>query len=212
MNPRPTPTTQRLALEGPAGPLESLVDDAPAGGGTYAVVCHPHPLHGGTMDNKVVTTVARALLERAIPTIRFNFRGVGASGGSFDDGRGETLDAAAIATWGAQRWPGRLPILAGFSFGSYVACRLAQEREVAHVILVAPPVGRFDFPPAGFPRCPWLVVQGEADEVVEARKVRAWALAGGPNVELRMLPGVGHFFHGRLHELRDAVTAAIQSG
>jgi len=100
-------SVERLSLEGPAGALEAVVEDPGAAGPSYAVVCHPHPLYGGTMDNKVVTTVARALQESGIPTLRFNFRGVGASAGAFDRGSGETDDADAVAAWGAGRWPGR---------------------------------------------------------------------------------------------------------
>src|SRR5579864_6855658 len=110
----------RLSIKGPAGALEAIVEDPGAAGSSYAVVCHPHPLFGGTMDNKVVTTVARALQDNGIPTLRFNFRGVGASAGVFDQGMGETADADAAASWGAERWPGRTLVAAGFSFGAYV--------------------------------------------------------------------------------------------
>src|SRR5271168_3469093 len=98
---------ERLSIEGQAGALEATVEDPGVAGSSYAVVCHPHPLFGGTMDNKVVTTVARALRETDIPTLRFNFRGVGASAGVFDQGAGETADADTVASWGAARWPGR---------------------------------------------------------------------------------------------------------
>ena len=102
-----SPAPERTWIEGPAGALEAIVEDPGNPGSSYAVVCHPHPLFGGTMDNKVVTTVARALHETGIPTVRFNFRGVGASAGAFDDGVGETADADAVASWGGARWPGR---------------------------------------------------------------------------------------------------------
>jgi len=121
-------SVERLSLEGPAGALEAVLEDPGAAGISYAVVCHPHPLYGGTMDNKVVTTVARALQDAGMPTLRFNFRGVGASDGAFDQGSGETADADAVAAWGAERWPGRTLVIAGFSFGAYVALRLAQQR------------------------------------------------------------------------------------
>ena len=203
---------ERVAIAGPAGPLEAIVEDTGTAGTRYAVVCHPHPLHGGTMDNKVVTTMARALREAGVPSLRFNFRGVGSSAGLFDEGNGETADAYAVASWGAARWPGRQLVLAGFSFGSYVAMRLVQQRPASHLITIAPPVGRFDFSRLARPDCPWLVMQGDADDVVDPRAVTEWANHFEPPPHLVIMPGVGHFFHGRLHELRDAVIDSIRSG
>jgi hypothetical protein len=203
---------ERLSLAGPAGPMEAVIEDTGEAGFRYAVVCHPHPLYGGTMDNKVVTTVARALQEIGIPTVRFNFRGVGASVGAYDEGRGETADADAAASWGAQRWPGRQLVIAGFSFGAYIALRLAQQRSADRLITIAPPVDLFDFSRISAPACPWLVVQGDADDVVDPNKVLAWAGRLTPAPRLVVLPGVGHFFHGHLRELRDAVLDAIRSG
>jgi len=203
---------ERVRIEGSAGAIEAVVGEVDRPGAMHAIVCHPHPLYGGTMDNKVVTTLARALQECAVPTVRFNFRGVGASGGSYDEGRGETDDAAAVADWAARRWPGRGLIVAGFSFGAYVALRLTALRKPERLIMVAPPVQRFDFACLAMPVCPWLLVQGEADEVVDARSVLAWAGGSKPPPHLVTLPGVGHFFHGSLHELRDAVIGEIRSG
>jgi uncharacterized protein len=203
---------ERLSIEGQAGALEAVVEDPGVAGSSYAVVCHPHPLFGGTMDNKVVTTVARALQETGIPTLRFNFRGVGASTGVFDQGNGETADADAVASWGAARWPGRALVAAGFSFGGYVALRLAQRRMTQHLITVAPAIQRFDTASMVVPQCPWLVVQGDADDVVDPTAIIAWVNRLEPKPRLVVLPGVGHFFHGRLHELRDAVIDAIRSG
>jgi hypothetical protein len=208
MSPRP----ERLSLLGPAGALEAIVEDPAGEASSYAVICHPHPLYGGTMDNKVVTTVARALQETGIPTLRFNFRGVGSSAGEFDQGIGETADADAVAAWGAERWPGRSLVIAGFSFGGYVALRLAQQRVARHLITIAPAVQRFDASGLAVPHCPWLVVQGDADDVVDSAAVIDWVSALDPKPRLVVLPGAGHFFHGRLHELRDAVTDAIRSG
>src|SRR5271165_5943806 len=129
-------TPERLSIEGQAGALQAIVEDPGAEGPSYAVICHPHPLFGGSMDNKVVTTLARAMRDAGISTLRFNFRGVGASLGTYDEGVGETLDAAAVASFGASRWPGRRLVLGGFSFGAYVALRLAQQLEAARLILV----------------------------------------------------------------------------
>ncbi|HEX9403104.1 MAG TPA: alpha/beta hydrolase [Steroidobacteraceae bacterium] len=203
---------ERLFIEGQAGALEAIVEETAVPGSSYGIVCHPHPLFGGTMDNKVVTTVARALHETGIPTVRFNFRGVGASAGEYDQGVGETTDADAVATWGARRWPGRDLVIAGFSFGAYVALRLAQQRVPRHLITVAPALEPFDAFGMAVPRCPWLVVQGDADDVVDPATVIDWVNGLDPKPRLVVLPGVGHFFHGRLRELRDAVVDAIRSG
>jgi uncharacterized protein len=206
------PALERLSIEGQAGALEAITEDPGTAGPSYAVVCHPHPLFGGTMENKVVTTVARALRETGIPTVRFNFRGVGASAGAFDKGLGETADADAVASWGARRWPDRTLVIAGFSFGGYVALRLAQRRPARLLITIAPAVQRFDGPGTSVPSCPWLVVQGDADDVVDSAAVISWVNGLNPKPRLLVLPGAGHFFHGRLGELRDAVIDAIRSG
>jgi alpha/beta superfamily hydrolase len=203
---------ERLSMEGEAGVLEAVAEDPRIAGSSYAVVCHPHPLFGGTMDNKVVTTVARALQDTGMPTLRFNFRGVGASAGAFDGGIGETADANTVASWGAQHWPGRALVIAGFSFGGYVALRLAQLRVPRYLITIAPAIQRFDGTSMAVPRCPWLVVQGDADDVVDPAAVVEWVNSLDPRPRLVVLPGVGHFFHGRLHDLRNAVVDAIRSG
>jgi alpha/beta superfamily hydrolase len=203
---------ERLFIQGQAGALEAIVEETAVAGSSYAIVCHPHPLFGGTMDNKVVTTVARALHETGMPTVRFNFRGVGGSAGAYDQGVGETADADAVAAWGALRWPGRDLVIAGFSFGAYVALRLAQQRVPRHLITVAPALELFDAFGMAVPPCPWLLVQGDADEVVDPAAVINWVDGLHPKPRLVVLPGVGHFFHGRLRELRDAVVDAIRSG
>jgi alpha/beta superfamily hydrolase len=206
---------ERRSIDGPAGAIQTAIDDPGGIGEFYAIVCHPHPLFGGTMDNKVVTTLTRAFRECAIPSVRFNFRGVGASAGTHDEGRGEALDAEAVDIWAADRWPGRRLIAAGFSFGAYVAARLAERRRAARLILVAPPVGRCNFGMLAEPACPWFVVQGDADEVVDPQEVMEWFRglgASGPSPpRLAVLPGVGHFFHGRLNELRDLVIDEFRS-
>jgi alpha/beta superfamily hydrolase len=202
---------ERLRIAGPAGALEAIVEDAAVSGPNYAVICHPHPLYGGTMENKVVTTLARALHDAGVATLRFNFRGVGASAGAYDQGAGELADADAVASWGAERWPGKTLIIAGFSFGGFVALRLALQRTAAHLITVAPAIGLFGAHTVGAPECPWLIVQGDADDVVDPKSVIAWARALNPAPRLIVLPGVGHFFHGHLQELRKAVSDAIGS-
>jgi alpha/beta superfamily hydrolase len=205
---RKLPVLERVGLAGKAGNLEAVVE-VPEGvtmPAAFLVVCHPHPLHGGTMDNKVVTTLARTAHEIGVPTIRFNFRGVGASAGSFDEGRGETEDALTAVAHGRQLWPDAVLWLAGFSFGGFVALRASTTRGVGKVdrlLTVAPALGKnYDSPrQIQVPECPWLVVQGEADDVVDPNLVADWAELLDPQPRVVMLPGVGHFFHGKLAEL-----------
>jgi hypothetical protein len=173
------------------------------------VVCHPHPLFGGTLTNKVVHTVARAFVAQGAATLRFNFRGVGASAGSYDEGRGETDDLLAVIRAGRARLPG-LPLwLGGFSFGSFVALRAQAAAGAARLVTVAPPVGRWDFSALEAPRCPWLVIQGDQDELVDHAQVAAWMAALAPQARLMLLPGAEHFFHGRLHEVKAAVSEFV---
>lgn len=201
------PEGGRRLIGGAAGDIELIVDlpaDAPR---AVAVCCHPHPLFGGTLTNKVIHTVARSFVAQGAVAVRLNFRGVGASQGAHDGGIGETDDTITVAQWARSRWPG-LPLwLGGFSFGSYVALRGAAQLAPALLVTVAPPVGRWDFSSIAAPACPWLVVQGSEDELVPAAGVVAWAQTLQPAVHIAMLDGATHFFHGRLHELRDAVAA-----
>ena len=202
------PQAERLRLAGPAGGLEALIE-TPAGAAApvaaYGVLCHPHPLYGGTMDNKVVWTLARAFQQCGAPTIRFNFRGVGASEGSHDAGRGETADALAVIAWGRQRWPQAALWLGGFSFGGVVAVRAAGAVRPTRVVAVAPGINKIDVSDAAPPACPWLIVQGDTDDVVPPEVVIDWARRLAPAPELAVLPGAGHYFHGRINELRDTV-------
>jgi len=202
------PPLQRLTIPGPTGSLEALLEE-PDGRPVerFGVVCHPHPQFGGTMENKVVHTLARSLQELGAPTVRFNFRGVGASAGAFDHGDGETQDALAVVDWCQARWPGAQLWLAGFSFGSFVAARASTQRATSRLITIAPPVQRFDFSVFPAPQCPWLVVQGDADELVDHHAVMAWTQQLQPAPTVRVLPGVDHFFHGRLHELKEVLRA-----
>ena len=206
------PSAEPLTVAGPAGDLETLLE-VPHGAGRiaeYAVVCHPHPLHGGTMQNKVVHTLARAFQELGLATLRFNFRGVGASGGAYDHGRGETDDALAVIEWGAHRWPGAAVSLAGFSFGALVAMRAAPRVGATRLVCVAPPVARPEAAALGPPGCPWLIIQGDADELVDYRQVSAFAARSSPAPTLQVLAGVDHFFHGRLRELQTAVVDFVR--
>jgi alpha/beta superfamily hydrolase len=193
-----------LTLQGPSGALEALLELPPtAAASGVAVVCHPHPLHGGTLHNKVVYTLARVFLELGLATLRFNYRGVGASAGCYDQGRGELEDALAAVAYARERCPGHL-CLAGFSFGAMIALRAAERVHPDCLICVAPPAGRAESDAVSPPPCPWLIVQGEADEVVDPRQVAAFAARFDAPPQLQLLPGVDHFFHGRLRELHAA--------
>jgi alpha/beta superfamily hydrolase len=206
-----TPSAEGFSIEGPAGVLEGLLEDpqAPSHPG-FAVICHPHPLYGGSMHNKVVHTLARACQEYGIATLRFNFRGVGASAGSYDEGRGELDDVLAVIAWGRKRWPDTALTLAGFSFGAMLALGAAERSMPSRLITVAPAVARPEFAEVVNLSCPWLIVQGDADELVDIRNVRAYAARFDPAPRLVVMPGGEHFFHGRLTELRDHVLAFLR--
>ena len=201
-----------LMLHGAAGALELACDlpesnHARAG---VAIVCHPHPLQGGTMFNKVVTTLGRSFVELGLATVRFNFRGVGQSEGAHDEGRGEADDLVAIAEWVRRERPGDVLWLAGFSFGSYVVLRAAATLDPAQIVLAAPPVGRWDFTGIELPSCPMMIVQGDEDDVVDAQAVYAWAEQQMPKPNVVRMPETGHFFHRRLIDLRGAVKNAVR--
>jgi alpha/beta superfamily hydrolase len=212
--PRPEP----LRLAGPAGTLEVLLEDpGVAAPSALMVVCHPHPLHGGTMHNKVVTTLARCANELGAPTVRFNYRGVGESQGSFDEGRGETDDAMSVVSWARERWPGAALWLAGFSFGGLVALRASNRvgaTDASRLVTVAPAITRqFGAPEeVRSPACPWLVVQGDKDEVLDPVEQVAWCRRITPPPQLSLIADTGHYFHGRLNELRAAVLPFLEQG
>ena len=192
-------------FRGAGGRIEGLLDDPDAAPTAVAVVCHPHPLQGGSMQNKVAYMLARAFNDMGAVSLRFNFRGVGRSEGSFDQGMGETDDALAAIDWLMAQQPG-LPLwLGGFSFGSFVALRAQSRRPVARLVTVAPAVERFATTDIVMPGYPWLLVQGMADDVVSPQAVLHWARALPQPPRIVEMAGAGHFFHGRLNELREAV-------
>lgn len=198
---------ERLVVAGEAGDIETLIEHPTGQARAIALCCHPHPLFGGTLSNKVIHTVARAFLAADAIAIRFNFRGVGSSGGVHDRGEGEMRDLLTLAAWARDRWPG-LPLwLGGFSFGAWVSLRAQAALSPALLVSVAPPVGRWDFSTITPPRCPWLVIQGDADELVDAAAVQSWtSSAAGGSAEFVLLAGADHFFHARLHEVKGAVS------
>lgn len=213
--------TRKFSLPGPAGVLEALEDlpdtsvyAQPRG---VAIVAHPHPLFGGTMDNKVVQTLARALVQCGWRTLRFNFRGVGASAGAYDEGRGELADLLAVLEHSAPSAPG-LPseplALAGFSFGSFVTSHavaaLAPTRTLEHIVLVGTAASRFAvaaIAPELHDRT--LVLHGEQDDTVPLADVMNWARP--QNLPVTVIPGSGHFFHGQLPLLRNVVVRHLRA-
>lgn len=214
-DPAVTPITgERFLIPGSVGVLEAQLDVARADVCSrlrrppIAVVCHPHPLHGGTLTNKVAHTLAKAFAERGATTLRFNFRGVGASQGDYDQGRGEVDDLLAAVAWLRARHPQAPLWLAGFSFGAYVALMGQARAQAERLLLVAPPVAMFDFPAESGVQIPWMVVQGGADEIVDPQQVSAWVQQQANAPEYCRIDGVGHFFHGQLVVLKQQIHRA----
>ncbi|MDQ3617510.1 MAG: alpha/beta hydrolase [Pseudomonadota bacterium] len=211
----PAADSTPVTVAGPVGALELIVEAPDAAARPLvAIVCHPLPTEGGTMHNKVVTIAARALRESGAATVRFNFRGIGMSEGTFDDGDGEADDLRAVAAWVRQQRPDAQLWLAGFSFGAYVTLKVAAELDPGMLISIAPPAGRsWDFAAIEPPGCPWLVIQGEADEIVDPAAVYAW-LDGLKQLrqppELVKMPDTSHFFHRRLMDLRGAIKNGVK--
>lgn len=198
--------SESLIVRGPSGDLETVVDAPESVAiGELVVVCHPHPLHGGTMTNKVAHMLAKSFNAAGAAAIRFNFRGVGKSDGTYAEGIGETDDTLAVIEWARSRWAGASLSLAGFSFGGAVAIRAAAAIEPGRLVTVAPAVDRVHVPVDRLPRCPWLVIQGDQDEVVDPNAVRAWIEQLPDPPELALMPGVGHYFHGTLNQLKQTV-------
>jgi uncharacterized protein len=199
---------QRTTIAGPAGALEvvlNLPEGAPRG---IALIAHPHPLQGGTLDNKVVQTLAKTFVALNYASVRFNFRGVGKSAGEFDDGVGETDDALAALAFARSEFADAAhipPVLAGFSFGTYVQTRVAHVVEPGRMVLVGPAAGRF---PAERVPADTIVVHGEEDDVVALADVFAWARP--QQLPVIVFPGCGHFFHGRLPQLQRVIVGMWQ--
>jgi len=199
--------TQRQLIAGPAGAIECAID-APLGSPRgLALICHPHPQHGGTLDNKVAQTLARAAVALGWRSVRFNFRGVGASQGQWDEGVGEIDDALAVLA--ALRAPGEALLLAGFSFGAYVAtqaaARLPDDAKPRRLVLVGPSTQKQQLPPVP---ADTVVIHGEQDEVVPLASTLAWARPLA--LPVIVFPGVGHFFHGQLGLLKQTLLAQLR--
>lgn len=191
---------QKLFIDGPAGKLEIAINDPGDSRRGVALVAHPHPLYGGTLDNKVVQTLAKAFFTLGYCALRLNFRGVGGSDGIFDEGRGEVEDFLALAEYGRRNFGAGALAIGGFSFGGYVAAAGAAKLDPAHLVLAAPAVGRF---PVGGVPASTLVVHGEEDDVVPLKDVLDWARPQA--LPVVVFPGAGHFFHGGLVTLQRLV-------
>jgi len=198
---------ENFLIPGPKGVLEALLvqPDDFENGHPIAVVCHPHPLHGGTMANKVVHIVSDALNKLGAATIRFNFRGVGYSAGRYDNGVGEIDDLDAVVSWFKERYPESPLWLAGFSFGSFVAFSAHKKVGAERLLLVAPPVGRFPFDPEQCVEIPWVVIQGGKDDVVSPEEVSVWVHRCRNKPHYEWFADADHFFHGRLNRIRQII-------
>jgi uncharacterized protein len=200
VRPMPAASLTRSMIEGPAGKIETDINDPGDARRGIALIAHPNSIQGGTKDNKVVTTLAKAFFALHYVAVRPNFRGVGASGGEYDEGRGETEDMLAVARYMKQRFD-NLPIaLAGFSFGGFVQTRVAKRLAADALVLVGPAVNRFAAEPVAGTT---LLIHGEHDDVVPLAAVLDWARPQG--LPIVVIPGGEHFFHGRLNLLADIV-------
>lgn len=211
---------ETVLLPGPAGMLETAIDPGervtPAPRPTVAIIAHPHPLYGGTMDNKVVTTLSRMYRQLGIDAVRFNFRGVGASEGMHDQGRGEVADVLAVVDHVLEQRPGVELVLAGFSFGSAMVAAASDTLSVTpspcqHMVLVAPPVDRYSYAPRGQFACASCIVIGEADDIVDAAVVGAWVQALEKPPRLISIPEASHFFHGALSTMKARLEPEVRA-
>lgn len=206
--------TRQLSIPGPAGTIEALwsAPQAAAPRPGFALICHPHPLFGGAMSNKVVYALATSAQKAGWHALRFNFRGVGASAGTHDRGHGETEDLVFLADWMRARLPGAACALMGFSFGGWIALRASARIHPVAQISVAPPLAEsfYGEPPPPRPDCPWLLIHGLDDEVVPYADSRPVLDAYQPPPQRVTPDGVGHFFHGRLSEITAAALPFMQ--
>ena len=205
------PKTRHELWDGAAGPIEVSFDEPATATKGLAVIAHPHPLFGGTKDNKVVQTLARAFVQCGWQAVRFNFRGVGASAGQYDEGRGEALDMVRVIAQTAASGP---LALAGFSFGAFVTSHvvnmLGTERAPEKLVLVGTAASRFDVAPVPQElHARTLVLHGEQDDTVSLQSVMDWARP--QSLPITVIPGVSHFFHGQLPLLKTLVVGHVQA-
>ena len=192
-------------IPGPTGKLEAIISEPSVPFTKAIVICHPNPLFAGTMHNKVAHTIARAAAKLNYLTVRFNFRGVGKSEGTHDYGKGETEDTLAVMQWVQENFKDISLSLAGFSFGGFVAANAASRMPVETLITVAPSAENFDFNQLGPINCPWLIIQGEADEIIPPHYIYDFVATRKPTPTLIRLPNVTHFFHGHLTLLQTII-------
>lgn len=202
--------TVKGVIQGDEVPLQFCLDmpkQAPRG---VMLLTHPHPLYGGSMDNKVVYTLSRIALQAGCVSLRFQFRGVGESGGSHDEGHGETRDTAFMLQALRQNWPDIPSLLGGFSFGAYMAIKVAaQDAALAGLVTIAPPLAYAGDAAVPQPQCDWLLLHGDADDVVDHAQTHTLAQAMAQPPQWVSVPGTGHFFHGQLSLMREHVTPWI---
>lgn len=212
MNPIfPTTQTAQHQITGPAGNIEILTAWPQQTAQPYiAIICHPHPLHLGTLHNKVVTTLHQAHFKLNIPTIRFNFRGVGKSEGQHDHGQGEQDDLKAVIHWAEKALPKHQLLLSGFSFGSYIAAAVANQHNCQTLISIAPPTHHQDFSQLNEISTPWLMVAAEQDEVVPYESFLKIEAQCTPAHEVITFEQCSHFFHGKLILLREQCQQWLQ--
>jgi len=198
----------KVFIPGSAGQLELLLS-YPAGncpdGQPVVIICHPHPLYGGSLTNKVVHILARGVSDLGLASVRFNFRGVGESEGQFDDGRGESEDLLTVVDWLRTQHPGSPVWLAGFSFGAYIALRSYSVAKAERLLLIAPPATLYDLSAIQAIDIPCWILQGGQDEVIDPETVRHWVEGLSPAPVFQWIESAGHFFHGQLNIVRDFV-------
>ncbi|MGQ0529258.1 MAG: alpha/beta hydrolase [Panacagrimonas sp.] len=204
--------TRTELMSGPAGHIEYALSAPLTAARGVAVFCHPHPLFGGAMSNKVVYSLASSAQKLGFLSLRFNFRGVGRSQGAHDAARGETQDCVHVAQWLRAQAPGLPLLLGGFSFGAFVSLNASAQIRPAGLISVAPPFGRYfnDAPLPAHPACPWISLHSRDDEVVAFDETAAILNSYSPPPEQHVVDGAGHFFHGRLQDVQALVEAMVR--
>ena len=190
----------KLRIDGPDGKIETVIDDPGPTRRGLALIAHPHPLHGGSLENKVVTTISKILLDLGYVAVRPNFRGVGLSEGTYDDGNGEVADMLAVLAFVRARYPDLALVLAGFSFGAVIQSRVSETAQAKHLLLIGPALNLFQM---GAAPANTLVIHGENDAIVPLDQVRKWTTHHG--VTLAVIRDADHFFHKKLSELKQHI-------